>query len=278
MIKRVLTKTESFLPKPDKLNVPSQGNIKDLIKAIQDGLPHHSRALDHLLNLLNETGVHLTYTELPTVSDFLDYARGKRAFFDPNGNLYFPEGNPPQYLEEYLERINSRQIRSEDVTATVNRAFFVLVHPEKWGRGRPGWASLAHHNFTTYRGDMYGPGWADPRYSILSIFRNRPTGFDINFVIAAGYDPEKIIRRYGLPEGSWSRTTQIFLGRQQMSFSIGEQPNIYYTAYVPIKKPEWRGYDMIDGKWGHGWEVFGVTSNELLLGEVEKASPLSILE
>lgn len=127
--------------------------------------------------------------------------------------------------------------------------------------------SLAHHNFTEYRGDMYGPGWAEPAYWLFGI--DRPIGFDIGFMVATGYDDPTILDRFCPMGGRSSSISSLMMGDNQLSFSIGEErPGAYYKTYIPTHNRKWGGYDILDGDWEKGWQVFGVTGGGIRFEEI----------
>lgn len=240
---------------PKELEVDPSGNAFELIRAIQQTPSDYSRAIDRLGALLKENDSwEMKYTELPDVSSFLDFVRDKRAFLDENGNFDLPDGQVPQYIQNYLQRINSRMLWRVDIKTIVDKAIFILVPPD-------GWASLGHHYFNTYRGDTYGPGWAEPKYGL---FGDKPRGFEISFRIASGYDSRNIIRKHCPTVGGSSRLTVLGQGLEQFSFSKDESGN-FEVIYVPIRNKEWRTSDIVGGDWGKGWQVFGLFGEKLNL-------------
>lgn len=253
---------ERFRRSPEGSMPESHGDARQLVRYIQQNFPQHSLAIDHLATLLAERQNPLVYIHLPTVSSLFDFVKDKRAFIDVDGKFKISEEDSPKYLQRYLKRIHSRGLMTTDVKATVDQAFFVLIHPSK---RRNRWASIAHHNFTTYRGDMFGPGWAEPRYRMFS---DNPQGYDIGFRIATGYDPDEILSRYCSETGNSSSIVRMSLGPQQMDFSIDNQQRRSRTVYVPVRVKEWGGDDIRDGVWQKGWEIFGIAGG-VRLSEIE---------
>jgi len=255
-----------FRSGPERLKIEPRGGALRLVSAILEEVPEHSGAIDQLARLIEERQGQLVYQELPTVAALFDFIKDKRALLDLNGRLTISEEETPGYLHGYLNTINSRRLWPVDVKATVDKAFFVLIHPSKKGKR---WASVAHHNFTAYRGDMFGPGWAEPKYRP---FNDNPKGYDIGFAIAVGYDPREVLDQHCPEGGNSSMISQMTFGSNQLSFSIGSQGD-FRKAYVPIKVTEWCGDDICDGVWQKGWQVFGV-SGGVLLSELEASKKI----
>jgi|GEM_PF-4900784 len=239
------------------------GDARRFIFDIQQSFPNRSKAVDRLAKMLEEQpNISLIYKHIPTFSSLFEFIKDKRAFLDADGEFKISEEETPDFLRSYLSRTHYRTLMLADVKATVDQAFFILIHPPKKGKS---WVSVAHHNFTTYRGDMYGPGWAEPRYGIFS---ENPRGFDIAFRVVSHYDPKEIIGKYCSDSGRSSITEQMFIGPEQKSFSIDNQQGDLFTAYVPIRVTNWSGYDIRDGIWKKGWEMFGITGG-VLVKEIE---------
>ena len=253
----------------DGRNIESCGDARLLLEAIQRQYPFHSKAIDYLaVQLAESQSSPLVYTQLSTVGALLEYVKDKRAFLDGDGEFIrgLSQDNLPVYLHRYLERINSGRLMEMDVGATVDKAFFILVHPKRWGTR---WVSLAHHNFTEYRGDMYGPGWAEPVYWIFG--GDRPHRFEIGFEVATGYDDPAVLERFCTVIGSSSMISTLELGHDKFSFSIGSaerRAGRYYKTHVPVCDKKWVNDDVLDGEWGKGWQVFGVAGGGVRLGEI----------
>jgi hypothetical protein len=247
---------ERFRKSPDEtLKIPPTGNLCQLLQVVQQQFPDRSKAIDHLAVLIvSRSDLALTYTHLPTVQTFLRYVRDKRAFLDADGRFVnLSSGNLPDFLQRYLQEINAGCLLPEDVKAKVDQAFFIVIHPKVRDRR---WVSVAHHNFTEYRGNMYGPGWAEPVYGLFS---DKPKGFEISFSVATGYDDPALLRRLFPVGGGSRRVSSLVIDDSEMSFSIGDSPGAYHKVCVPVKVAQWRGYDIVDGQWQKGWQVFGVT-------------------
>lgn len=245
-------------PRQTLEEIEPSGKLSFLLQAIQAQFPYRSNAIDHLDSLLiSNPNLTLEYKLLPTVGDFLKYARTKRSLLSAGGNFTFSPENLPPFLQSYLKSINSTILMPHDIKAKVDQAFFILIHPTKRGKR---WVSLAHHNFTEYRGDMYGPGWAEPVYGLFG--GNKPKGFEISFMVATGYDDPNITPSCGSRSSKFVMT---FGDENITSFSIGKQADKLSKACIPVKVSQWGIYDIEDGQWKKGWQVFGVSSGVQLL-------------